>query len=86
MMKTNRLPTLMVQLYILGAQRRGQADFFFPNTRKTSIQLLLEAQQHMKYVQTTPLDDEVSSLLPFKSICIMFTNAKHIWKPLLAYY
>jgi hypothetical protein len=31
--------------------------------RKTSIQLLLEAQQHKKYAQTTPLDDGVSSLL-----------------------
>jgi hypothetical protein len=36
--------------------------FFFPNTRKTSIKLLLEAQQHKKYAQTTPLDDGVSSL------------------------
>jgi hypothetical protein len=36
---------------------------FFPNPRKTSIQLVLEAQQHKKYAQTTPLDDEVSSLL-----------------------
>jgi hypothetical protein len=39
--------------------------FFFPNPRKTSIQLLLEAQQHKKYAQTTPLDDGVSSLLNF---------------------
>jgi hypothetical protein len=47
-----------------GAHRRGPADFFlfFPNPRKTSIQLLLEAQQHKKYAQTTPLDDGVSSL------------------------
>jgi hypothetical protein len=37
--------------------------FFFPNPRKTSIQLLLEAQQQKKYAQTTPLDDGVSSLL-----------------------
>jgi hypothetical protein len=36
---------------------------FFPHPRKTSIQLLLEAQQHKKYAQTTPLDDGVSSLL-----------------------
>jgi hypothetical protein len=35
---------------------------FFLNPRKTSIQLLLEAQQHKKYAQTTPLDDGVSSL------------------------
>jgi hypothetical protein len=35
----------------------------FPHTRKTSIQLLLEARQHKKYAQTTPLDDGVSSLL-----------------------
>jgi hypothetical protein len=36
--------------------------FFFPNPPKTSIQLLLEAKQHKKYAQTTPLDDGVSSL------------------------
>jgi hypothetical protein len=39
---------------------------FFPNPRKTSIQLLLEAQQHKKYAQTTPLDDGVSSLFIFE--------------------
>jgi hypothetical protein len=39
---------------------------FFPNPRKTSIQLLLEAQQHKKYAQTTPLDDGVSSLFLLK--------------------
>jgi hypothetical protein len=38
--------------------------FFFPNPRKTSI--LLEAQQHKKYAQTTPLDDGVSSLFLFE--------------------
>jgi hypothetical protein len=38
--------------------------FFFPNSRKTSIQLLLEAKQHKKYDQTTPLDDGVFSLFP----------------------
>jgi hypothetical protein len=43
--------------------------FFFPYPLKTSIQLLLEAQQHKKYAQTTPLDDEVSSLLYFFFIC-----------------
>jgi hypothetical protein len=32
------------------------------NPRKTSIQLLLKAQQHKKYAQTAPLDDGVSSL------------------------
>jgi hypothetical protein len=37
--------------------------FFSPNPRKTSTQLLLEAQQHKKYAQTTPLDDGVTSLL-----------------------
>jgi hypothetical protein len=41
---------------------------FSPNQRKTSIQLLLEAQQHKKYAQTTPLDDGVSSLLLFESV------------------
>jgi hypothetical protein len=40
---------------------------FFPNPRKTSIQLLLEAQEHKKYAQTTPLDVGVSSLLIFFS-------------------
>jgi hypothetical protein len=44
--------------------------FFFPNPRKTSIQLLLEAQQHKKYAQTTPLDDGVSSFLSL----ILFIN------------
>jgi hypothetical protein len=46
--------------------------FFFPNPLNTSIQLLLEAQQHKKYAQTTPLDDGVSlgvsSLLLFISV------------------
>jgi hypothetical protein len=53
-----------------GAHRRGPADFFlfFPNPRKTSIQLLLEAQQHKKYAQTTPLDDGVSSLFEYEII------------------
>jgi hypothetical protein len=37
--------------------------FFFPIPRKTSIQLVLEAQQRKKYAQPTPLDDGVSSLL-----------------------
>jgi hypothetical protein len=40
-----------------------------PNPRKTTIQLLLEAQQHKKYAQTTPLDDGVSSLFKFRFIC-----------------
>jgi hypothetical protein len=50
--------------------------FFFPNPRKTRIQLLLEAQQHKKYAQTT--DDGVSSLLYSISIkglklsCVLF--------------
>jgi hypothetical protein len=51
-----------------GAYRRGQADFFFPNIRKTSIQLLLDAQQHKKYAQTTPLDDGVSYLYYFENV------------------
>jgi hypothetical protein len=37
-------------------------EIFLPNPRKTSIQLLLEAQQHKKYAQTTSLDDGVSFL------------------------
>jgi hypothetical protein len=40
----------------------GAEPIFFPNPRKTSMQLLLEAQQHKKYAQTIPLDDGVSSL------------------------
>jgi hypothetical protein len=53
----------------LGLTGGAQPIFvFFPNPRKTSIQLLLEAQQHKKYAQTTPLDDGVSSL--FISISI----------------
>jgi hypothetical protein len=48
----------------LGLTGGAQPIFvFFPNPRKTSIQLVLEAQQHKKYAQTTPLDDGVSSLL-----------------------
>jgi hypothetical protein len=47
----------------LGLTGGAQPIFvFFPNPRKTSIQLLLKAQQHKKYAQTTPLDDGVSSL------------------------
>jgi hypothetical protein len=42
----------------------GAEPIFFPNPRKTSMQLLLEAQQHKKYAQTTPLDDGVSSWQP----------------------
>jgi hypothetical protein len=41
----------------------GEAQpIFFPNPQKTTKLLLLEAQQHKKYAQTTPLDDEVSFL------------------------
>jgi hypothetical protein len=40
----------------------GPSRFFIPNPRKTSIQLLLEAQKLKKYAQTTPLDVGVSSL------------------------
>jgi hypothetical protein len=43
----------------LGLTGGAQPIFFFSNPRKTSIQLLLEAQQHKKYAQTTPLDDGV---------------------------
>jgi hypothetical protein len=37
----------------------AQLILFFPNSGKTSIQLILEAQQHKKYAS---LDDGVSSL------------------------
>jgi hypothetical protein len=51
----------------LGLTGGAQPIFvFFLNSRKTSIQILLEAQQHKKYAQTTPLDDGVSSLLFFE--------------------
>jgi hypothetical protein len=49
---------------------------FFPNPRKTSIQLLLEAQQHKKYAQTTPLDDGVSSLFCV-CYCLKCTHIVH---------
>jgi hypothetical protein len=45
--------------------------FFFPNPLKTSIQLFLKAQQHKKFAQTTPLDDEVSSLLLSNSFFLL---------------
>jgi hypothetical protein len=48
----------------LGLTGGAQPIFvFFPTSTKNKIQLLLEAQQHKKYAQTTPLDDGVSSLL-----------------------
>jgi hypothetical protein len=40
----------------------GGAQLIFRNLQKPSIQLLLQAKQHKKYAQTTPLDDGVSSL------------------------
>jgi hypothetical protein len=53
----------------LGLTGGAQPVFvFFPHPRKTSIQLLLEPQQHKKYAQTTPLDDGVSSLFLFNFI------------------
>jgi hypothetical protein len=42
-----------------------EEPIFSPNPQKTNIKLLLEAQQHKKYAQTTPLDDGVSSLFLF---------------------
>jgi hypothetical protein len=50
----------------LGLTGGAQPMIFFPNPRNTSIQLLLEAQQHKKYAQTTLLDDGVSSLLIYE--------------------
>jgi hypothetical protein len=52
----------------------GAQPIFFPNPRKTSIQLLLEAQQHKKYAQTTQLDDGVSSLFV---LSIIIYSTKH---------
>jgi hypothetical protein len=56
--------------------------FFFPNSRKTSIQLVLEAQQHKKFSQTTPLDDGVSSLFMYlNGVILMDYNEKtSIWE------
>jgi hypothetical protein len=48
----------------------GAQPIFFPNPQKTSIQLLLEAQQHKIYAQTTPLDNAVSSLFFFVSFIL----------------
>jgi hypothetical protein len=52
---------------------------FFPNPQKTSIHLLLEAQQHKKYAQTTPLDG-VSSLFLFD--VFVFLKTKVVQKKL----
>jgi hypothetical protein len=38
--------------------------------KHTYKQLLLEAHQHKKYAQTTPLDDGVSSLFYFQTIIL----------------
>jgi hypothetical protein len=68
----------------LGLTGGAQPIFvFFSHPRKTSIQLLLEAQQHKKYAQTTPLDDGVSFLLfiNFKgsnSKAVLFQNISFI--------
>jgi hypothetical protein len=51
----------------LGLTGGAQPIFvFFQSTKNKYIQLVLEAQQHKKYVQTTPLDDGVSSLFHIK--------------------
>jgi hypothetical protein len=64
------------QLWLKG---RAQPIFvFFPNPRKTSIQLLLEAQQHKKYAHTTPLDDGVLSFLINLKIRIRFLMSSKI--------
>jgi hypothetical protein len=49
----------------------GPSYFFSPKTTKKRIQLLLEAQQHKNYAQTTPLDDGISFLFIILS---HFTN------------
>jgi hypothetical protein len=41
------------------------AQPFFSQIHEKQVQLLLEAQEHKKYAQTTPLDDGVSSLSRF---------------------
>jgi hypothetical protein len=60
----------------------GAQPIFFPNSRKTSIKLLLEAQQHKKYARTTPVDDVVSSLFSYEidkiaPNFVLSTNYKH---------
>jgi hypothetical protein len=45
------------------SSQAGPSRLLIPNPQKTSIQHLLEAQQHKKYAQTTPFDDGVSFLL-----------------------
>jgi hypothetical protein len=62
----------------LGLTGGAQPIFFPPNPRKTSIQLLLEAQQHKKYAQTTPLDDGVSSLFKFEVIYFYDLRIKNL--------
>jgi hypothetical protein len=60
----------------LGLTDGAQPIFvFFPNPRITSIQLFLEAQQHKKYAQTTPLDDGVSSLL-YNDVIVLATTVR----------
>jgi hypothetical protein len=52
------------QLWLTG----GAQPIFFPQIHEKQVlkQLLLEAQEHKKYAQTTPLDDGVSFKIVFK--------------------
>jgi hypothetical protein len=53
---------------------------FFPKSMKIEnvVQLFLEAQQHKKYAQTTPLDDGVSSLFFMYLYVICFYSFQYI--------
>jgi hypothetical protein len=52
----------------------AQPIFFLPKSTKNKYKLLLEAQQHKKYAQTTPLEDGVSSLFISKTIALQKDN------------
>jgi hypothetical protein len=72
---TNKIIVPAGQLGLTG----GAQPFlvFFPNPRKTSIKLLLEAQRIKKYAQSTP-SNRVSSFLFYdtiffgESVCLTF--------------
>jgi hypothetical protein len=53
---------------------------FSPKSTKTSIKLLLEAQQHKKYAQNTPLDDGISSLFLYKLFILFDRCQSHMEK------
>jgi hypothetical protein len=75
---TKKIIVAAGQLKLTGGAR--PIFVFFPNPRKTSIQLFLEAQQHKKYAQTTPLDVGVSSLFNLDSkLCVAGNRLHLVW-------